>query len=188
MRVKCIVSYDGTNFYGYQKQNGVRTVQEEIEKAIKKVYYEDVQIHGSGRTDRGVHAIGQVFHFDVVNKSLKEEHIVDALNTYLPKDIRIIETMIVDDEFHSRFNAKQKEYRYKIMKEYSLFNRNYSEYVRNIDYNKLYEIKDIFVGKHDFFSFCKYQKDKETIKEIYSIDILKDDDFVTISFKGEGFF
>ncbi len=187
MRIKCIVSYDGTDFYGYQRQNAVRTVQEEIEKAIYKVYYEEVIIHGSGRTDRGVHAIGQVFHFDVTNKSLKEEHIVDALNTYLPKDVRILSASVVDENFHSRFSVREKEYHYKIMKKYSLFDRNFSTYVRNISVGKLIEIKEIFIGKHDFFSYCKYQKDKDTIKEIYNIDVIEDENFITIVFKGEGF-
>ena len=86
MRIKCIVTYDGTHFYGWQIQPDKRTVQEEIQKAIYKITHEEVTIHSSGRTDAGVHAVGQVFHFDI-NKEIPEKQWIRALNNFLPDDI-----------------------------------------------------------------------------------------------------
>ena len=102
MRYKCIVSYDGTEFNGWQLQKSYRSVQQEIQQAISKIANQPIKIVGAGRTDSHVHAVGQCFHFDL-DKQYKD--IRKAINSQLPKDIYIREVEIVDESFHSRFSA-----------------------------------------------------------------------------------
>ena len=113
MRYKCICSYDGSLFHGFQVQEGLRTVQSEIETTLKNVLKSDIVIYASGRTDASVHAIGQVFHFDC-ELDMTASQMKRAINSYLPKDIFIKEVEIVDEAFHSRFSAVSKEYHYNL--------------------------------------------------------------------------
>src|SRR5690554_2032718 len=113
IRVKCIVSYDGSKFFGYQKQINKRTVQGEIEKALEIIHKYPITTYSSGRTDAFVHALGQVFHFDT-NLDIKIYNWKRAINSLLPSDIYIRDVEIVDENFHARFSAKRKEYRYYI--------------------------------------------------------------------------
>ena len=111
MRIKCIVSYDGTLFHGWQIQPDQRSVQEEIQKAIKKITQEEIIIHSSGRTDARVHGVHQVFHFDT-QKELPEKQWKRAINHFMPSDIHILDTFIVSEDFHSRYSVVKKEYHY----------------------------------------------------------------------------
>ena len=113
MRVLCKVSYDGSEYLGYQKQNNGNTIQNVIEDCLKRICKKEVIIHSSGRTDAKVHANGQMFHFDTDLK-MSELNWYKALNSLLPKDIRIKKVFFVEDDFHSRFNATSKNYIYKI--------------------------------------------------------------------------
>ena len=142
MRIKCIVSYDGTNFYGWQIQPDRRTVQEEIQKAIYKITKEEVTIHSSGRTDAGVHANGQVFHFDI-QKQLPEKQWIRALNNFLPDDIYIKDSFIVDESFHARYSAKKKEYRYLVStKAYNPIERLYIyQHNRSLDIEAMRQLE-----------------------------------------------
>ncbi len=187
MRIRLDISYDGTNFYGYQKQDNFRTVQGELEKSLKKVFnLSELDTYSSGRTDRFVHAINQVVHLDI-ETSMNVVAIREALNTRLPKDIRCMSVEIVSEKFHSRYDAVKKEYHYVIARNYDLFERNYKLYVNNIDIEKLVDIKHIFVGKHDFYSYTKYKDGQDTIREIYSIDIIENSNDIIIKFIGNGF-
>ncbi len=187
MRVKIEISYDGTNFFGYQKQHNFRTVQEELEKVLCKVFNTmEVSTNSSGRTDRYVHAISQVVHFDIIT-TIDTDSMIDAINTRLPKDIRCNTATVVSDSFHSRFNAIKKEYHYVITKDYNIFERNYKTYLRNLDIDKLKEIREIFVGVHDFFSYTKYKENQSTVREIYSIEIEELNNDIIIKFSGNGF-
>ncbi len=188
MRVRLDISYDGTNFFGYQRQDNLRTIQDVLENALKKVFNkEEVSTYSSGRTDRYVHAINQVVHFDV-ESTMNELAIKESLNTRLPKDIRCMKVEIVSDEFHARYDATKKEYHYVISRSYNLFERNYKLYVKNIDINRLNDIKSVFIGKHDFFSYTKYKEGQETIREIYNINIVEDNnDNIVVKFIGNGF-
>ena len=114
-RYCAIIAYDGTDFKGWQKQPGLRTVQETIEEAVRKLAPEgaEIVIHGSGRTDAGVHAYGQVAHFDL-NRDMPCTQLCRALNRWLPYDVRILEIKRVDNNFHARRTAHSKEYRYRI--------------------------------------------------------------------------
>ena len=114
MRILGVCSYKGTNYYGWQKQVGYISVQSTIEKALSQVYDTEINITGSGRTDAGVHAFRQYFHFDTVKeKDLKQ--LAYSLNKMLPDDIKIISFEQVADDFHARYNAKKKIYQYRIL-------------------------------------------------------------------------
>ena len=114
MRYKITFSYEGTNFMGYQRQLGEgRTVQGEIEEAVRILYKEEVEVHASGRTDKGVHARGQVAHFDL-SLSLAPEKLCYALNRFLARDIRLYQAEIVGEDFHARKSAFGKHYSYKM--------------------------------------------------------------------------
>ena len=111
MRYKATVMYDGTMFHGFQIQEDLRTVQKEIEEVLKIITKVETKIHPAGRTDTGVHALGQVFHFDTTVE-MQEWQMKNAINSRLPRDIYVKTIEIVDESFHSRFNATKKKYRY----------------------------------------------------------------------------
>ncbi len=188
MRYKCIVSYDGTNFHGFQVQPNLRTVEEEIGKALKKALDQDIKIYGAGRTDANVHALNQVFHFDT-DIEMKENNMKKAINSFLPKDIYIKNVEIVGDDFHARFSAHKKTYRYLIdLGEYNPLNANYRYYYKyKLDIDKMIEASKVFIGVHDFKSFTKNKVSKDTVREIYEINFLKENDLLIIEMTGNGF-
>ena len=153
-RIMCRVAYDGTLFNGYQRQPGQRTVQGEIEAALEKICKVPITIHSSGRTDTGVHAYGQVFHFDSDNK-MDGTRYVRALNSMLPEDIYVLDSQEVHPEFHSRYHGKIKEYRYKLsLNTYNPMKRNYVYYHRRpLNVEKMQEAMTYLLGTHDFTSF-----------------------------------
>jgi tRNA pseudouridine38-40 synthase len=113
--IRLLISYDGTDFSGWQKQARTRTVQGAIEEALKKIHKERITLTGSGRTDAGVHAAGQVANFFTPIKSMEAGRFVPALNSLLPQDVRILEAVETNKDFHSRFDAKYRCYRYYII-------------------------------------------------------------------------
>ena len=188
MRVKCIVSYDGSKFHGFQVQNKERTVQGEIQKALEKINEEEVIIHASGRTDAKVHGVHQVFHFDT-KKQLPEEQWKRAINHFMPNDIYILDAKYVDEDFHSRYTAVKKEYRYLLsMNEYDPFQTNYIyQYGRTLDIELMRDAAKIFLGEHDFASYCCYDQYGNTIRTLYSFDITEENGIVTFKLIGNGF-
>lgn len=191
MRYKCICSYDGTCFHGFQTQTNLRTVQEEIENVLKIICKKDTTIYPSGRTDAGVHAYGQVFHFDT-EIEMGNWNMKNAINSRLPRDIYIKDVEKVDEEFHARFSAKSKEYHYKIaLDEFDPLKKNYLYYpsYKKFDIDKMIEASKIFIGEHDFKSFTKNHKIENTVRTIYSIDFVVNNDKteLVIKFIGNGF-
>lgn len=188
MRVRCIVSYDGSQFHGFQIQNKQRTIQGEIQKALMKINEEETVIHASGRTDAKVHAIHQVFHFDT-KKKMPEEQWKRAINHFMPNDIYILEAKYVDENFHSRYSAVKKEYQYHLsMKEYNPFQTDYIyQYGRKLNIQLMKEAAKIFIGEHNFASFCSYDQYGNTIRTLYSLDIEEKDEIVTFRLIGNGF-
>ena len=188
VRVKCIVSYDGSKFYGFQIQNKLRTVQGEIQKALKRICEEEITIHASGRTDAKVHGTKQVFHFDTL-RQMPEKQWKRAINHFLPNDIYILETLFVSEDFHSRYSATKKEYRYLLStKEYSPFETNYIyQYGRPLDLELMKDAASIFIGEHDFASFCSYDQYGNTIRELYKILIEDNNGIITFTIVGNGF-
>ena len=189
MRVLCKVSYDGSNYFGFQKQNNQVTIQNVIEDALRKITKKEVVIHASGRTDAKVHAYGQMFHFDS-DLNMNETNWYKALNSLLPKDIRVQKVFSVEDDFHARFNVKKKNYIYKInMGEYNLFEKDYITQVNiELDLNKIKEAASLFIGTHDYRNFCSNNEvDADYNRTIYSIDITQNNNYLELSFKGTGF-
>ena len=188
MRYQAIVVYDGTAYSGWQIQPDRPSIQAELNKALGSISGEDIHVTGSGRTDGGVHAYGQVFHFDM-------ERVLDdpvrAFNSRLPEDIHIRKIMPVNDDFHARYDACWKHYDYLINNgEYDPLKRNYSAWVRtplNIDLMK--QAAEVFLGTHDFTSFnaTKTEEIADQIRTIYDINIMKEKDMIRISFYGSGF-
>lgn len=189
MRIKLIVAYDGTNFYGYEHQVGKRNIEDEILKAINKIDAEVKKIYASGRTDRYVHARGQVIHFDS-NRELKDYRWKLAINTFLPEDIKVLSSEIVDEDFHARYSAKGKEYSYLITNNYyDIFLRNYQDDFKNLDIDLLEMALQKFLGTHDFKGFCSAQinKEKSTVKTIFECFMIKHDTYYELVFRADGF-
>ena len=186
-------SYDGTNFSGYQKQPRERTIQNELEKALKEINEnKKVEVHASGRNDAKVHALNQKAHFDLDIKITKEK-LKKALNSLLPEDIHIKNVEEVSDNFHARYNAKGKEYIYKInMGEYNPLERNYVyQYNNRLDVTEIERAMKYLEGTHNFKSFTKTDEEKDdyvrTLSQTNLIRDLKDVNKITLVFVGTGF-
>ena len=190
MRVKIVFSYDGTMFCGYQRQINGRSVEEEFLKALFNINnHKKTSIVASGRTDRGVHAIGQTAHFDI-DVDITLYKLKCALNSILPDDIHVISTKKVDNDFHARFMAKRKTYKYVLnMGEYDPLKRNYEyQYNRKLDIKKFQSATKYFVGKHDFKNFVSNEAVKDNYeREIYEARVEEIDDKLIFTFVGNGF-
>ncbi|AOV06548.1 tRNA pseudouridine(38-40) synthase TruA [Sporosarcina ureilytica] len=191
-RVKAVVAYDGTNFAGYQSQPGMRTVQSEIDKALVKIH-KDKSIHSvaSGRTDSGVHANGQVIHFDT-SLTLEEERWQMALNVLLPTDIRIVNVCYVDEDFHARYSATGKTYIFKwsYASVHSPFERNYSVHLGKWrpDVEKMKEAAKYLIGTYDFTSFCSAKTaTSNRVRTVRLLTLERHGDELVMTIEGDGF-
>jgi tRNA pseudouridine38-40 synthase len=174
--------YDGSLFSGFQRQNKDRSVQKDIEDVLTSIYGEKIVIKGAGRTDAGVHALGQTATFDV---PYYIEQLKDILNEQL-SDIVIKRLKVVDEDFHARFSAIGKIYLYKI-KLNSKGKNPYYICLKNVDINKMKEVAKLFVGTHNFKNFVSGERDDyETV--IKSIKFYKVFNYMTIKFEGVGFY
>ncbi len=188
-RIKCIISYDGSGYMGFQVQDQLPTIELMLMNAINRVTNEEVKVYASGRTDRGVHAIGQVIHFDT-NKEIKEYGWKKAINSFLPDDIRVVSVSIVDESFHSRFSAKSKEYHYIVStNDYDIFNRNYMVFYKNLNIKAMKKALKMLEGTHNFKGFCSGDVDsrKDFVKTIYKARLKEKNGILTFSFEGSGF-
>lgn len=194
MRYKVTLSYDGTNFKGFQIQPNVRTVQGDLERALTRMAKgQNIRIHPSGRTDAGVHAIGQVFHFDWPLTEISEEGMLKGLNVLTAADITIRSVQKVPLDFHARYQAKAKTYIYRVDQKsiQSPFDRLYAyHHPYTLDEEKIKRALSLIVGTHDFTSFCASETDKiDKVRTIYqtSLDIDHDQNIWTFTFEGNGF-
>jgi len=188
-RMMCIVKYDGSKFFGYQIQPKGRTVQQEIERALKKICKTEITTHAAGRTDSGVHALGQVFHFDTP-LDIEASRYKRAFNSILPKDIYVIESKEVEMDWHSRFHATSKEYHYRLStNEHDPLTCDYIHYHRRkLDVNKIKEAMTYFLGTHDFTSFTANMEKIDKQRTIYISELLiHEDGEYTFRFVGTGF-
>ncbi len=188
---KIIVSYDGTNYFGWQIQPQVKTVTQTLQDAFAKAFGKTIKLLGASRTDAGVHATAQVARF-YSDLNIRPEKLLFAWNNILPNDIVIKDLQKTREDFHPIIEAKQKTYHYHIFtKRPSPFVARYGwHYFKKIDLEKLETCLDIFVGTHDFASFCTdVPKEKNTVRTIDSITIEKNNDWDAhkIIFKGPGF-
>lgn len=180
-KFKLIIEYDGLNYVGWQKQDNGLSIQEEVEKAILKLTGEKVSLFGAGRTDAGVHALGQVAHFDL-NKDFNKDNIRDGLNQHLrPQPIAILEADIVNEDFHARFSAKKRTYKYIITNRRSPLtitkNKSWGVF-KKLDINIMKLEAKYFIGKHDLEAFrsinCQSNTSFKTIDDITIINNFND--------------
>lgn len=185
---KLTIQYDGTNYSGWQIQTNANSIQQEITRAINIILKEQVNLIGSGRTDAGVHAIGQVANFRT-EKEIDLYKFQFSLNSILPEDISISSILKVDEKFHSRFDAKKRTYLYLISQFKSPFFKRYSYYYpKQLNTEKLNELSYLFIGKKNFASFCKRQSEVENkICDIYEISWFTQYDLVVFKISADRF-
>ncbi|MCP8969956.1 tRNA pseudouridine(38-40) synthase TruA [Ectobacillus ponti] len=188
---RLLIQYDGSRYKGWQRLgNGENTIQGKIESVLSEMLGKEVEIIGSSRTDAGVHAFAQVANFKT-EKDFAPAEVKAYLNRYLPEDISVVEVTSVPDRFHARYNAKAKTYLYKIWNEEHPhpFMRKYSMHLtEKLDVAKMKEAGQYFVGTHDFTAFSNAKsKKKSSVREIYSVEVFEEDDFIQIRVRGEGF-
>lgn len=172
--IKISYRYDGSMFYGFQRQPNKRTVQGEIEKLLNVVLKDEIDMISSGRTDRGVHALIQVSNF-YTTSTIPLDRLKYVLMRGLPLDIELLDIEEVDIEFNSRFDAQKRGYTYIISWERDPFKNRYETYVnKEIEAERFQKILDILVGVHDFNNFRMSDcGSKTSIREIYSIEVKK---------------
>ena len=188
--IKLTIEYDGKEFNGWQKQPNKLNIQGTIEQAIKQITGEEIELLASGRTDAGVHAIGQVANFKT-NSNIPIEKIPIAINTNLKKSIRIKKAEEVDEKFHSRLSCKRKTYRYVINNSNceSAIYRNLETYIPfKLDIEKMQKAAKYFEGEHDFSAFkSSGTSSKSSVRKIYNADVSTYNGRIIIKLTGNGF-
>ena len=191
-RLKAIISYDGSQFAGYQVQPGERTVQSEVEKVLTTMHKgEQVKITASGRTDARVHATGQVIHFDTP-LAIPSEKYQKALNVQLPRDIRVLHVEQVEDDFHARFDVSGKRYRYiwDCNNVQSPFRRFYSVETNGVkpDIEMMKQAAEAILGEHDFSCFCAANTSVvDKVRTVHSLELKWHGDELHMTIAGTGF-
>jgi len=185
-----VISYDGTFYHGYQFQKNALSVQEVLEKNIKKLYSRMIRVEVAGRTDTGVHARGQVVNF-LAPDLIPAERLSFALNRILPRDIVVLEARVVSKTFHARRDAIAKVYSYTIDNGRlpDVFNRYYAYNVCDpLDVEAMRAGASFLLGEHDFKAFQAAGSNVETtIRTLFSLNIEKQEPFITLTFEGSGF-
>lgn len=189
-RILLTIAYDGSAYSGWQKQPGKQTVQGEIEKAIEKVVSEPCEIFASGRTDAGVHALGQTAHFDLV-LPIPVSKIANILNNLLPNDIAILKAQVVPNDFHARFSIQKKCYMYRVYncEEKDVFLANATAWVSYpLQIDAMRQAAKLLCGTHDFHGFCAAAAvTNDYHRTIYDIRIQKKKSEVIFEVEGSGF-
>ena len=189
--IRLLISYDGTGFSGWQIQKNDRTVQGVLEEALAAIHKHPVGITGAGRTDSGVHARGQVANFASDLAGIPANKYSEALNSVLPKDVRIIESGEAESDFHSRYDARWRTYRYYILPGGSPYpwQRNYCLPVRRkLNFRRLMEMADCFLGTHDFSTFSAAGSDvKSTERTISSSSFFMEGEYLVYQIRGNAF-
>lgn len=193
MRFFCVTKYKGTRYSGWEKQTEELTIQGEIEKVLSQILNEEITIYGSGRTDAGVHALAQTFHFDCDDLKYPEEEFLYRINMMLPADIQILSLEKTSADFHARFSAIGKEYEYRLSlnaKDPFRYDRCWMLKVRDFDMDLFKSALDKFIGVHNFKNFTSKEDDKDNyIREIFAINVGFDEknEEIVVRFIGNGF-
>lgn len=183
--------YDGTRYRGWQRLPGeANTIQGKLEQTLSRILGEPIEVSGSGRTDAGVHAFGQVASFHC-SSTMPAEEILFQLRRYLPEDIGIYSCQEVPPRFHARLNAKQKTYCYRIWNSSTpcVFERRYAAvFPEKLDIAAMQKAGQLLCGKHDFGAFCtRARMKKSTVREVYSVTVLRNADEIRVSVAADGF-
>lgn len=189
-KICLVIGYDGTNYYGFQRQPNHRTIQQTVEEALSRLTQESIEITGSGRTDRGVHALRQVCHF-VTKSSIPAEKYAQILRDQLPSDILAISSREVNLSFHARKDVCYKTYRYQIETASipHLFERRYyTHFPFSLDVDQMQEAAKYFIGTHDFTALCSQKTAvKNRVRTIYDCQVKQQKQKVWIEITGDGF-
>lgn len=191
-RLKLIVSYDGASFSGWQSQRSRNAIQDHLENAFQRICGKQVRLHGAGRTDAGVHALGQCAHVDLPHHRYEPERWLSALNGLLPPTIRVMRCRFVSQTFHARYSAKGKTYRYRIWNAAVLppFEYGRTWHVTTpLDFEGMRLAARPFAGQHDFFSFSANRGTPQTntIRTIHAVRLRRSGPCISIEFDGDGF-
>src|SRR2546426_1842490 len=164
MNYKLTLQYDGTDFHGWQMQSELRTVQGELTRALSRIDGREVVVNGSGRTDAGVHAEGQVANVNL-QKEITSEKLRAAINGNIGKDVRVMAATVVADDFHARYSALEKTYLYRVVNGpvMSPFWLRYAHHeARTLDLERMKQSAELFLGEHEWSAFSSAQSDAET--------------------------
>ncbi len=190
MRVLLTVSYDGSNYYGWQRQSNFITVQQRLEEGLSALMGKEISVRGASRTDTGVHAAAQGAVFET-DTTIPVDRIPYALNAFLPEDIVVRGAREVDESFHPQYSVIDKTYEYLILNDEFRDPKliRYTEFIREkLDIDKMREACKYFLGEHDFKAFCASGSTaKTTVRTIYSLTVDKREKIVCIKVTGSGF-
>ncbi len=188
--VRILVAYDGSAFHGWQRQDGFGTVQEALEEALRGLLSEPVTVHGAGRTDSGVHALGQVAHFHVDTR-LADDRLWHALNAHLPAGVSVRRLETCADDFHAQFGARGKRYGYVVRthRHPPPFGNPYAHWTRDpLDLARMRRAAGVFVGEHDFLALANTGSPRKTsVRRISSIHIVARRERLAFVIQGSGF-
>lgn len=190
MRFALLVSYDGTDFAGWQVQPNQRTVQGVLNETLSKVLKVPLTVTASGRTDAGVHAYGQVCHFDA-DVTVPGDKIADCVNPFLPNDVKVLKSQLVEDSFDANRTAKRKTYRYTMYlgeRDDPMYERYAVRLKEKIDLSLMKECAALIEGEHDFKGFCASGSSvKTTVRTVYACEVKKEGKFLLFRVTGNGF-
>lgn len=191
MTYKFTVAYDGTRYKGWQRlKNNAMTIQQKLEEVIARIFDEPIEIIGSGRTDGGVHALGQVASF-TSEKLFEMDQLLKEINHYLPEDISVLQIEKAPQRFHARFNAVKKTYTYQVWTSESppVFERLYVHQIKahSLDLLRMKRASEHFIGTHDFRGFTTDKTKKSTTRNIERIDFVQEGPVLKMVFVGDGF-
>jgi len=189
--IRLTLQYEGTRYQGWQRQQSTdNTIQGKLEILLTRMCGEPIEIHGSGRTDAGVHALGQVANFHT-NCEMSTDEMLEYINRYLPEDIAAVALSEAAPRFHSRLNACGKHYEYRVINSSvpHVFHRRYAlDVPEQLNVTAMEQAAEYLCGEHDFKSFTSTKKGKKsTVRRIDKISIVREGDILTFSFKGSGF-
>lgn len=191
-RLKLIIAYDGGPFAGWQSQANGKGIQDHLERAFRQIGGAAIRVHGAGRTDAGVHALAQCAHVDLANNRMPLERWLPALNAVLPPPIRVLRCQCVANDFHARFSAKGKVYRYRIWSAAILPPLEYGRawhVSAPINFEAMKSAAATFVGTHDFgeFAASRGKKGLDTRRTIRSVAVRQHGRCITLDIDGDGF-
>lgn len=190
MKIALGIEYDGSQYSGWQRQPNQITVQGRVEDALSRIANETIQLHCAGRTDAGVHGTGQVVHFDT-NADRDNAAWTFGVNSNLPKDIAVRWAMEIGDDFHARFSATARRYRYIICNQRirpGILFHGVSHYYEHLDESLMHEAAQALVGEHDFTSFrATYCQANSPFRNIISIEVIRRNQYVIVDVKANAF-
>jgi len=190
VRILLTVAYDGTKYFGWQRQNDFVSIQETLEIALSKLFNKKILVIGASRTDTGVHAMGQRAVLDI-ETTIPLTNLPYAINNYLPKDIRVHKAMEVQENFHPQYDAKNKTYRYKIYNapfQNPVLNSYTWHVPKKLDIEKMREASKHILGEHNFSAFCASGATSKTrVRTVYNLEIYKEDEMIFFDINGNGF-